>query len=58
MDTIKLKFTERGSKISMPELPKKPITEEQMKASFKRIYGKEPTVEEFMQYKLFNQGKA
>ena len=41
----------------MPELPKKPLTEEQMKNNFKRVYGKEPTVEEFMQYKLFNQGK-
>lgn len=58
MDTIKLNFEKRGYKIIMPEVVKKRMTEEQMLSSFKRIYGKEPTIDEFRQYKLFNQGKA
>jgi len=51
------KLSEKKYQLVALDIRKKVLTEEQVKASFKRIYGKEPTIEEFRQYKLFNQGK-
>jgi hypothetical protein len=35
---------------------KKRLSEAQLQAMFKRVYGKEPSVSEFQQFKLYHQG--
>jgi len=35
---------------------KKRLSEEQLQAMFKRVYGKEPSVNEFQQFKLYHHG--
>ena len=35
---------------------KKRLTEQQLQAMFKRVYGKEPSVSEFQQFKLYHHG--
>jgi hypothetical protein len=52
-----LKFEKSGYKIIDPDIPrKKKLTEEQLRNMFKRVYGKEPTGNEYLQFKLYHQG--
>ena len=52
MDIIKLE--NKGYRVVKEKIKKKKLDDNQLKVRFKEIYGKEPTVDEFRQYKEYN----
>ena len=52
----KIDLEKKGYKIIVPEIKKKRLDDKQLKASFKNIYGKEPTENDFRQFKGYYHG--